>query len=50
MRPDLPLHKNASVPVVDESKKGDRFMFTVFSKSVVLRTKLPFKIVEAVAL
>ena len=47
----LPTYKNASVRVVTESEKGNQlFMFAVFSKSVVLRTKVPFNKSEVIAL
>ena len=38
----LPLHINASALLVTESEKGNQFMLAVFSKSAVLRMKVPF--------
>jgi len=40
----------ASALVVTESEKGNQFILTVFSKSVVLRTKVPFNKSEVIAL
>jgi len=36
--------------VVSESEKDNSFMLAVFSKSVVLRTKVPFNTNEVIAL
>jgi len=36
--------------VVTDSEKGNQFMLTVFSKSVVRPTKVPFNKSEAIAL
>jgi len=46
----LPLCKNASAIVVTESEMSNQFMLTVFSKSVVLRTKVSFNKSEVIAL
>jgi len=52
VRPDqtLSLYKNAPALVVTVSHKGNQFMRAVFSKSVVLRTKMSFNKSEAIAL
>jgi len=41
--------ENASALVVTESEKSNQFMLAVFSKSVVLRTKVPFNKSEVIA-
>jgi len=46
----LPLCKNASAIVVTESEISNQFMLAVFSKSVVLRMKVPFNKSEVTAL
>ena len=38
----FPLYKNTSVLLVSECEYGKKFMFAVFSKSLALRTKVPF--------
>jgi len=45
-----PLYKNASALVVSDSEKGNQLMLEVFSKSVILRTKVPFNKSEVIAL
>jgi len=44
----LPSYKNAYA-LVTESEKGTQFMLAVFSKSIVLRTKVPFNKSEVIA-
>jgi len=46
----LPLYMNASAPVISESEKGNKLRLEVFSKSVVLRTKVSFNKSEVIAL
>jgi len=46
----LPICKNASAPVAIESEKSKQFMLAVFSKSLVLRTKVSFNKSKVIAL
>ena len=46
----LPLCKTASAIVATESEISKKFTLTVFSKSFVLRTKVPFNKSEVITL
>ena len=48
MRPNFT--KNESALVVTTSEIGNQFMLAIFSKSVALRTKVPFNKSEVIAL
>ena len=47
-RQTLPLRRNTFAIVVTEREISNQFMLTVFRKSVVLRTKMPFNQSETI--
>jgi len=48
--PKRSFMKNASALLVTESERGNLFILTVFSESVVIGTKVPFNASEVIAL